>query len=114
LYEVPVPDYSNCGIQAGPADIRPPQENFELIDENVAATCRICRRLDGIALALELAAASLHRFSLANNQFALLTNGGRTRSAQAPDVAREITTDQWTPYPTEAAVAAGSGAGPIK
>jgi predicted ATPase len=60
------------------------QEAFELNEDNVSAVCRICRRLDGIPLALELAAAGLDSFSLGEfadrveDRFALLNNGRRT------------------------------------
>ena len=38
---------------------RAAQRQFELTDDNVAAVCTVCRRLDGCALAIELAAARL-------------------------------------------------------
>jgi predicted ATPase/DNA-binding winged helix-turn-helix (wHTH) protein len=60
------------------------QENFDLTDCNVATICRICRRLDGLPLALELAAATLLHSSPAEflehlaTGFDLLTEGRRT------------------------------------
>jgi len=60
------------------------QPDFELTGENADDIVRICRRLDGIPLALELAAARVR--ALSSNQvaqrlddrFRLLTGGGRT------------------------------------
>ena len=56
---------------------------FELDDTNVEAAVSICRRLDGIPLAIELAAARLRTLSAADierrldNRFRLLTGGSR-------------------------------------
>lgn len=60
------------------------QDGFQLTDAEVPATLEICRRLDGIPLALELAAARVDLFSLTqlaqglNDRFGLLTRGRRT------------------------------------
>lgn len=60
------------------------RENFTLDSANLAAVCEICRRLDGMPLALELAAARadwLTPQAIAarlDERFALLTNGRRT------------------------------------
>ncbi len=58
--------------------------DFHLTDDNAAAVIEICRRLDGMPLALELAAARVRSFSsqqIADNldrRFRLLTGGSRT------------------------------------
>jgi non-specific serine/threonine protein kinase len=60
------------------------QPDFALTDQNAAAVAEICRRLDGIPLALELAAARLIGLSPAqiaarlDQRFRLLTGGSRT------------------------------------
>jgi predicted ATPase len=60
------------------------QPAFALTDENAADIVRICRRLDGVPLALELAAARVRVLSVAqvatrlDDRFRLLTGGGRT------------------------------------
>jgi predicted ATPase/class 3 adenylate cyclase len=57
---------------------------FELTDKNARAVAEICDRLDGIPLALELAAASIRMLSpqqivdRLEDRFALLTSGSRT------------------------------------
>jgi predicted ATPase/class 3 adenylate cyclase len=57
---------------------------FELTSRNGAGVARICRRLDGIPLAIELAAARVAVLSLEqiaerlNDRFRLLTGGSRT------------------------------------
>ena len=58
--------------------------HFSLTEANAQAVSQICRRLDGIPLALELAAARLKLFtadqiaSRLNDRFRLLTGGSRT------------------------------------
>ena len=72
------------GIQlfvARAQDVRP---DFDLKPENAAAVAEIVRRLDGIPLALELAAARLRMLTVEqiaerlNDRFRLLTGGRRT------------------------------------
>ncbi|HWS93873.1 MAG TPA: AAA family ATPase, partial [Mycobacterium sp.] len=60
------------------------QADFTVTDDNAAAVAEICRRLDGIPLAIELAAARVRALSLAeildglHDRFRLLTGGSRT------------------------------------
>ena len=58
--------------------------DFRLTDEDAAAAAEICRRLDGVPLAIELAAARVRVLSLIeirdglHDRFRLLTGGART------------------------------------
>ena len=58
--------------------------NFAINDDNVAVVGEICRRLDGLPLAIELAAARVRALSVAeildtlHDRFRLLTGGART------------------------------------
>jgi predicted ATPase/DNA-binding XRE family transcriptional regulator len=60
------------------------QPDFELTMENIASVARICSSLDGIPLAIELAAARVNMFSTAqiaarlDDRLSLLTGGSRT------------------------------------
>jgi predicted ATPase len=60
------------------------QPDFKLTMENVSSVAQICSRVDGIPLAIELAAARVNMFSTAqiaarlDDRFHLLTGGSRT------------------------------------
>jgi predicted ATPase len=60
------------------------QPDFSITDDNAAAVSEICRRLDGMPLAIELAAARIRALSLTeildglHDRFRLLTGGART------------------------------------
>lgn len=62
--------------------------HFELTDQNARAIANVCRRLDGIPLAIELAAARVRSMSVdeldrrLDHRFALLTGGARTLPAR--------------------------------
>jgi len=64
------------------------QPGFALIDANAFAVAKICRRLDGIPLAIELAAARVKTLSIEDiaqrldDRFRLLTGGSRTALAR--------------------------------
>ncbi len=59
-------------------------DSFQLTDANKATVAKICRRLDGIALAIELAAARVRAvdieelFARLDERFRILTGGNRT------------------------------------
>jgi len=59
-------------------------DSFQLTDANAAQVAEICRRLDGIALAIELAAGRVDTFGVGgvaarlDDRFRLLTHGHRT------------------------------------
>src|SRR5262249_23526270 len=63
---------------------RAPLPGFPLTDENAPTVARICQQLDGIPLAIELAAARVSAFgveeiaSRLDDRFRLLTGGRRT------------------------------------
>ena len=60
------------------------QSNFSVTSENASALTQVCRRLDGIPLAIELAAARVRMMKVSqiaarlDDSFSLLTGGSRT------------------------------------
>lgn len=64
------------------------RHNFALTEDNAGAVAAICRELDGIPLAIELAAARVRMLSPEriakelDDRFGLLTDGGRTIAAR--------------------------------
>lgn len=65
---VPSLSPANEAIQLFTERARLVQPNFEIVADNFAAVSEICRRLDGMPLAIELAAARLR--SLSPNEIA--------------------------------------------
>ena len=72
---------------------------FRATDQNAPAVAEVCRRLDGIPLALELAAARVLVLSVEQlaarlgDRFRLLTGGGRTAPARQQTL---LTTVEWS------------------
>ena len=75
---------ANEAVQVFSGRARAVQPSFEVTGANAQAVARICQRLDGIPLAIELAAARLNILTVAElserleNAFDLLTGGSRT------------------------------------
>ena len=82
--QVPSLSLSDEAIELFTDRARLAQADFTLTDDNAAAVAEICRRLDGMPLAIELAAARVRTLSLADiveslhDRFRLLTGGSRT------------------------------------
>jgi predicted ATPase/DNA-binding SARP family transcriptional activator len=89
---VPSPEVSDAASIAGEDAVRlfldrarAHQPNLQVDDSNASTIASLCRRLDGIPLALELVAARLRALSLEqihqrlDQRFRLLVGGGRTR-----------------------------------
>ncbi|MEP7061099.1 MAG: adenylate/guanylate cyclase domain-containing protein [Betaproteobacteria bacterium] len=96
-YSVPalsIPDAADCGAAAAVAEFESArlfveraaaaQPAFRLTDDNSTGVAEICRRLDGIPLAIELAAACARTMTIAriaerlSDRFRLLSGGDRT------------------------------------
>jgi non-specific serine/threonine protein kinase len=75
------------------------QPGFALVDENAPVVAEICQRLDGIPLAIELAAARVRMLSVEEirtklaDRFRLLTGGSRTAGARHQTLRATI---QWS------------------
>jgi predicted ATPase/class 3 adenylate cyclase len=83
-WRVPSLSLSDEAIELFTDRARRVRPDFRVTDENAAAVGEICRRLDGLPLAIELAAARMRALSLADivdglhDRFRLLTGGART------------------------------------
>jgi predicted ATPase/class 3 adenylate cyclase/DNA-binding CsgD family transcriptional regulator len=83
-WRVPSLSLDDEAIQLFTDRARLARPDFSLSDGNVAAVTEICRRLDGMPLAIELAAARVHALSPSQiasslqDRFRLLTGGART------------------------------------
>ncbi len=87
--EAAVPELMGCSaIRLFVERARAAKSDFTLTDDNAAAVVEICRRLDGLPLAIELAAARVKllppraMLSRLENRLNLLTGGGRDRPAR--------------------------------
>lgn len=86
----PVAEILKCGsVQLFVERARRKRQSFELTPQTVDAIARLCSRLDGIPLAIELAASRVSVMSVEqmlarmDDRFALLTSGGRSGRQQA-------------------------------
>ena len=83
-WQVPSLSLADEAIELFTDRARRTRPDFAITDANVAAVTEICRRLDGMPLAIELAAARIRALSLAeivdslHDRFRLLTGGSRT------------------------------------
>ncbi len=83
-WRVPSLSLANEAIELFTDRARRARADFVVTDENAATVAEICRRLDGVPLAIELAAARVRALSLAeildslHDRFRLLTGGSRT------------------------------------
>ena len=86
------------------------EPRFKLIEENASAIAQICLRLDGIPLALELAAARVKIFTpkqiaeRLDDRFTLLTGGSRTALPRQQTLRAMIDWSYQTLDPTEQSV----------
>ena len=83
-WQVPSLSLADEAVELFAERARLAQPGFTLNDDNAAAVAEVCRRLDGMPLAIELAAARVRALSLAeifdslHDRFRLLTGGSRT------------------------------------
>ena len=83
-WQVPSLSLADEAIELFADRARLARPDFAITDDNAAAVAEICRRLDGMPLAIELAAARVRALSLTeivdslHDRFRLLTGGSRT------------------------------------
>ncbi len=85
-------------VQLFLARVRQVRPGFLLTTENAAPVAEICRRMDGLPLALELAAAGLRRFTLPQLAAALDEASGREWDALLHTTARDLPARQQTMF----------------
>ncbi len=84
MWRVPSLSMADEAVELFADRARLAQTGFSVADDNAAVVAEICRRLDGIPLAIELAAARVRALSLTeileslHDRFRLLTGGART------------------------------------
>ena len=84
MWQVPSLSLTDDAIELFADRARLARTDFAVTDDNTAAVAEICRRLDGMPLAIELAAARVRALSLTeivdslHDRFRLLTGGSRT------------------------------------
>jgi predicted ATPase/DNA-binding CsgD family transcriptional regulator len=84
MWRVPSLSVADEAVELFANRARLARTSFTVTDDNAAVMTEICRRLDGIPLAIELAAARVRALSLAeildslHDRFRLLTGGSRT------------------------------------
>jgi predicted ATPase/DNA-binding CsgD family transcriptional regulator len=82
-WRVPSLSFADEAIELFTDRARHARPDFAVTDDNAAAVAEICRRLDGLPLAIELAAARVRALSVAetldslHDRFRLLTGGAR-------------------------------------
>jgi predicted ATPase/class 3 adenylate cyclase/DNA-binding CsgD family transcriptional regulator len=83
-WAVPTLSLADEAIELFDERARRARPGFQIADDNVEAVTEICRRLDGLPLAIELAAARIRALSVndivdsLHDRFRLLTGGART------------------------------------
>jgi predicted ATPase/class 3 adenylate cyclase len=84
MWQVPSLSLTDEAIELFADRARLARTDFTVTDDNASAVAEICRRLDGMPLAIEFAAARVRALSLAeivnslHDRFRLLTGGSRT------------------------------------
>lgn len=84
IWRVPSLPVETDAVELFAERARKVRSDFHITDENASAVAEICRRLDGMPLAIELAAARVRALSITDllaslhDRFRLLTGGART------------------------------------